>query len=162
MLESLNELGVPAQIMPQADTYLAIKTGVLDASMHSADGIAALTLNEVADYVVRAWPYPGYLMYVIVSNQALDALPADLRDTVIRTSVQWSRSMYDTYILDESVDAEKVAILEERGMTVLPDFPPEEVAKIHEVASRLWLEMAQELGDEAVGYVDELVSALTR
>jgi TRAP-type C4-dicarboxylate transport system substrate-binding protein len=157
--ESLRRMGIPAEVFPQADTYLSIKTGVIDTSLHSADGIVSLNLNEVCDYVVEAYPYPPYIMMVTISNVALNALPADLRDIVLETSAEWDQKMRGL-MMDCSADTEMLDVLKERGMTVLDPFPPEETAKYHDVAAALWEEEAQKLGGKTLANVQELIALL--
>jgi len=55
-VETFTRLGVSAQIIPQEETYVALKTGVVDCALYPALYASTISLQEVTDYASFIYP----------------------------------------------------------------------------------------------------------
>ncbi len=73
--------GSPITI-PLTETYMAIKLGTMDASIMSPSYLELSSLKEVIPYVVLSPSLNTIVGNILINQDSLNALPADVRDVV--------------------------------------------------------------------------------
>ena len=154
------KVGVPAQIISQAEVYLALKTGVLDGCMHYPDGVINLSFYEVCSYIAPMYACADTLGFGLNEDtwQALSpTLQTQMQDIAERFMEKYWASALDCAIIDEHL-----RILEkDYGMTVL-EFSQADYARFCEAGVENWRELAQEAGPEAIKVQSALEAELNR
>ena len=155
--EFLTEAGAAATYLPGPELYPALATGVVDGAHWGAvQGAKSMGLYEVAKYHVHpALNIAGTDAFVI-SQDALDALPEDLRDILLNALEEqfWFRTNEYTYKEQIALAAAKA----EQGVQVtrLPD----EVAQHLAVAATAAWEKEAEKSEMAAEALEKLKSFL--
>jgi TRAP-type C4-dicarboxylate transport system substrate-binding protein len=128
----------PAEVIP------ALQRGVVDGAFTAAVPALDWKFNEVTKF--------GYMVNltlahqaIVVNQAALQALPEDLRKTLLAKTEEWAPK-YRAELIAADRDARKT--LTEKGMT-LRDTTPEEVARLRELTKPIAEEWAAKAG--AVG-----------
>lgn len=159
-VDTLHRLGIGATVIPQNDLYLAMKMGVVDGAIHYPEAIRTLSLNETAKYFSIIQPVP-VIEIIGISNAALQSLPTDLRDIVLRTSEKhrekWSRET-------QKCEGEKKAITwaTTHGMSRLPDFTEKDRRSLSSAAIKVWKERAERIGPNALKMQQLMQGELTK
>jgi len=125
----------PAEVIP------ALQRGVVDGAFTAAVPALDWKFNEVTKF--------AYMMNltlahqaVVVNQAALQALPEDLRKTLLAKTVEWAPK-YRAEMIAADKDARKT--LAEKGMT-LRDATPEEVVRLREITKPISDEWAAKAG----------------
>jgi TRAP-type C4-dicarboxylate transport system substrate-binding protein len=125
----------PAEVIP------ALQRGVVDGAFTAAVPALDWKFNEVTKF--------AYMMNltlahqaVVVNQAALQALPEDLRKTLLAKTVEWAPK-YRAEMIAADKDARRT--LAEKGMT-LRDATPEEVARLREITKPIADEWAAKAG----------------
>lgn len=125
----------PAEVIP------ALQRGVVDGAFTAAVPALDWKFNEVTKF--------AYMMdltlahqALVVNQAALQALPEDLRKTLLAKTVEWAPK-YRAEMIAADRDARKT--LAEKGMT-LRDATPEEVARLREITKPISDEWAAKAG----------------
>ena len=161
LIETFDELSVPAQLIPQSELYIAMQTGVVDCAIYSVAIAKTISIQEVSDYAAPFFTLAG-ISAIAVSNSFWDSLPADLQQIVLDAGQQ---------MLDESTsaalgtasgleEAQTKAFAESGELTVLEPFPIEDRLKFYETAVKVWTRKTDELGGSVPGYRDQIAAAL--
>jgi len=158
--EALKSLGIPAEIFPQSDAYLALKTGMIDGSLHSVPAAGPQSLHEVVDYfsVIGISCAP---QGIACNEDAFQALPADVQDIVLQVSKEHQQKIIEN-ARDCSNDEEAIEWLREQGMIILPEFSDEEKLILSDAANKVWVARAEEYGAKAVEYQKRMQTELER
>lgn len=146
------KLDVAAEVLPQAEVYLALKSGLMDAALGTPAGTLGWSIHEVA-------PYYTELMLVmvltghIVNKDALQALPSDVRDKLLEASKEHAQKWLEFAASDDAckTEIEDIAKLKELGVTVLA-FSDEDRGLISNIAIEVWRELGEKAGGEALEY----------
>ncbi|SFR67529.1 TRAP-type mannitol/chloroaromatic compound transport system, substrate-binding protein [Marinobacter daqiaonensis] len=146
----LTEAGAAASYIPGGELYTALDSGIVDgAHWGAAQGAYSMALYEIAKYHVQPALNIAGTDAIIVSQKALDKLPADLQKLVkdVLQEQFWYRT--NEYQYKERVTLAKA--IEEEGVKIntLPD----------DVQDRL-VQVAQEMWDEEGKRSDNAAEAL--
>lgn len=150
--EFLTDAGASASYIPGGELYVALSSGVVDgAHWGAAQGAKSMNLYEVAKYHVKPSLGIGADSWV-VNQEAMDALPPELRQCVVKTLDEhfWQRT-------NEYIYLEQVALadaIQNLGVEV-NHLPPEVVDKLTAVAVKAWEEEAAQ-GPKAAKAIDML------
>jgi len=145
--EIWHRLGVAPQAMTLGESYMALKTGVVDGVLTGADAFFAVKLHEVLDYAVPVPSEMAHCQDIVVSNRAWKALPDDLKKIVNDVFHIWSigsKGRAGEFGSPEDLFWRKRC--EVQGNMVFSDLPKEDMDKISEVAWEVFLEWIEETG----------------
>lgn len=125
----------PAEVIP------ALQRGVVDGAFTAAVPALDWKFNEVTKM--------GYMInltlahqVMVVNEQALGKLPADLRQVLLDKSREWTPK-YRQSLLDSDKAARKTLV--EKGVTLL-DPTPQEMEKLREITRPMWAEWSTKNG----------------
>jgi TRAP-type mannitol/chloroaromatic compound transport system substrate-binding protein len=132
----LKELGAAASLIPGAEIYLALQTGVVDGAHWGAAG-GALTMKfpEVAKYYIQPNLAMAGTDVIVINKDAYKALPPDLQMTLDLALKEraWRRS--HEYIMDE---VEALETMKRDYKVQVLTLPPEDQKKMMMVAMKQW------------------------
>ena len=137
----LTEAGAAASYLPGSELYTALSSGVVDgAHWGAAQGANSMSLYEVAKYHVQPALNIAGTDAFIVSQKALDALPADIRKIVLQALDEqfWFRT--NEYLFQERITLAKA--IKEKGVKV-NTMPPEVQDRLAKAAQKMWDEEAK-------------------
>jgi len=158
---TLNELGIPAEIMPQSESYMALKTGMLDGTIHTlASAIPGLSLYEVADYFSIVG-LSTVTLGVSCGEDALRALPPDIQNIVLQVAKEHEQKWFELGAAGCPYDDDAIVFLKEQGMTML-EFSDADKELLTDTGAIMWVERAEEYGTKAVMYQEMMQAELER
>jgi TRAP-type transport system periplasmic protein len=158
-IEVFSRLDVAAQIVPQAELYIALKTGVIDASLYAPGAVKSISLQEVTKYASWIYPIADPFSSLAVSQKAWSKLPDDLKKIVLAEGDALLKETLDKYIPD-SAYVEAYKFFEDNGGKILEPFSIKDRKKVQQVAFDVWKEMAEKAGPMAVENYKILKAAL--
>lgn len=148
---TLQKLGIAAEIIPRADVYLALKTGVMDGAVGYLQMVYVDSFYEVCDYY-SIWYADSSIPGIFCSEKAFQEMPADLRDIVVETSKKHQQLLIEN-ARKCTFEEECAAKLKEGNLvTILPPISEAETKLLNDAAMEVWRELAQERGLKAVTY----------
>ncbi|KEF29973.1 TRAP transporter solute receptor [Marinobacter nitratireducens] len=154
----LTEAGAAASYIPGSELYSAVDSGIVDgAHWGAAQGAYSMGLYEVAKYHVKPALNIAGTDVIIVSQKALDKLPADMQKTV-KDALQeqfWIRT--NEYQYKERITLAKA--IAEQGVEVT-ELPADVQDKLVATAQKMW-DAEGERGDNAKKALDMLKSYLS-
>lgn len=160
-VDSFSRLGISAQIIPQEEMYVAMKTGVVDCAVYPALYAHTVSLQEVSKYAAFLYPMASGPYILGMSTKKWDALPADQQAAITKAADNlWDRT--NTYADDHKSELAARDALVEKGVTWLEDFPSEDRKAYVASVSVAWGDLAEEAGDKAVAYRQRMLTALGR
>jgi TRAP-type C4-dicarboxylate transport system substrate-binding protein len=159
--------GVQCLSMPISDTYVALKTGLCDATPSLPHMLLSIKLDEVCPYAYVICYTNGFVASTLACNQdAFDALPSDLQDKLLKTSREFETSYWDEifwnpekYGLRTGLSAIKEA--EEKGM-VVRTIPDDILSKIQAGAKAGLAEYAKQSGPDAEKFLAIMLAAIEK
>ncbi|MEO8128903.1 MAG: TRAP transporter substrate-binding protein DctP [Bryobacteraceae bacterium] len=139
--------GVSGVFMPLAETYQALKTGVIDGIDTSPRSVVERSLYEVAKHYVNVG-YPGSVMWtceLYVSKRHWDKLPADIKTIMQETAQETARR---GLAISNDPRTENVYLdkMRANGMTI-SYFPEAELEKSRQAAATALLEFMKDKQD---------------
>ncbi len=162
-LAALNQLDIHAQILPQSELYLALKTGVIDAAVHGMTNARRQSIYEVATYFSEFTPFPGqgapYGFVVDKDNWA--KLSAEQKKVFADAGkASWDEGVKlwrDATLTNEARD-----FMVSKGGVNLPPFSQAERDKLQAIVFKVWKEACEKQGPEAVKLYNDVVAALNK
>ncbi|MBA1148022.1 TRAP transporter substrate-binding protein DctP [Ectothiorhodospiraceae bacterium WFHF3C12] len=155
----LSEAGASASYLPGEELYPALSSGVVDAAhWGAAQGAMSMSLYDTAKYHVRPPLNIAGTDAFIINQDAIDELPADIRETLMQTLDEqfWYRT--NEYLYKEQVALAKA--MKEQGVKI--NTLPEEVQnKLAAAAKESW-EAEAEQGEKAEEALNMLKDFLGR
>lgn len=160
-VETFTRLGVAAQIIPQEDTYVALRTGVVDCALYPALYAHTISLQEVTNYASFLYPMASAPYTIGVQDDLWESTDPEIRDAITAAADDlWERTnQYDADIENEMAAREKLA---EQGIVWGDDFPDADREQFVEAVSETWKMLAEEAGGEALDYRERMLTALGR
>lgn len=160
-VSTFGRLGISAQIVPQADLYFAMKTGVVDCALYPALYAHTVGMPEVARFAAYLYPMAGG-PYVIGAGRARwTALSATERAWITAAAdAMWMRS--NDYSGDHARELAARAALAEQGIRWLEDFPASDRERLLDSVARTWEEQARQAGGDAPVWRARVLEAIGR
>ncbi|MCR8826669.1 TRAP transporter substrate-binding protein DctP [Pseudosulfitobacter koreensis] len=160
-VETFERLGVAAQIIPQEETYVALRTGVVDCALYPALYAKTISLQEVTGYASFLYPMASAPYALGVSDALWESTDPEIRDAITQAADDlWDRTnQYDADIENEMAARESLA---EEGIVWSEDFPESDRALFVEAVSETWKMLAEEAGGNALDYRERMLTALGR
>lgn len=160
-VETFTRLGVSAQIIPQEETYVALKTGVVDCALYPALYASTISLQEVTKYASFLYPMASAPYTLGVATDRWEATDPEIRAAIGEAAdALWERTnQYDSDLEQELAARAKLA---ETGIVWGEDFPEADRALFMEAVSDTWQMLAEEAGGNAMDYRQRVLTALGR
>lgn len=161
LIDTFGRLGVAAQIIPQNDLYLAVRTGVVDCSLYPARLAGTISLQGVAPHASYLFPVAA-MPYVIAVH---DTKWKSLAPALQKAMTEAAANLYErTKRPDDDAAAEAAAQkkLEGGGAKFQADFPDADRKAFLDAAAVTWLDLAKGAGAQAVAWRDQVLKALGR
>ena len=158
-VETFAKLGVSASIIPQADLYVAMQTGVVDCATYLSGFATTISLQEVAPHFAFITPYALHPHSIIVSQRAWDALPPDVQ-AILQEEADRTREEMNEKFLDASWEEEQLQLLLAAGGKQLEPFPEADRRAYFEAAREAGRDLAEQAGPEAVQNYEAIIQAM--
>jgi TRAP-type C4-dicarboxylate transport system substrate-binding protein len=160
-MKAMKEMGIPSQSLPQAELYLALKTGVVDAAVHGMTNAARQSIYEVAPNFSEFTPFPGQgAAYGLIVGQASFA---KLTQTQKQALEDAGKKSWDEGVVkwrNKELTEEARALMISKGATDLGPFSAAERQKLQQAIFKTWKAESEKLGPEAVTLFNEVSAAL--
>jgi len=159
MITLLKGLGVSGQVVPGPETYMALKTGMIDGVASSATIVVANKWYEVLKYGALVTTAEAVSQDVRVNKQAWDELPDDLKDVVTYAFTVTYGQRCREMALNGVWDDHFVRVCEENGMK-FTELPAEDLAEMLEVGLQVqldYIEKSTPLTKEAWKIIEPIV-----
>ena len=160
-VEVFTRLGVAAQIIPQDEMYVAMKTGVVDCALYPALYAHTVSLQEVAKYASFLYPMASGPYVIGVATERWKETD-EFTKTAITTAADalWDRTnQYEDDFKNELKAREKLV---EGGIVWGDDFPKEDRDIFVSSVTETWKMLAEEAGGNAPAYRARVLKALGR
>ena len=158
---AFRRLGVAAQIIGQADMYVALKTGVVDCAIYPALYAHTVNMHEVAKYGAFLYPMPSAPYALGVATAKWNALPDVQRQAITKAADEtWART--NEYTNDHRRELAAREALGQKGVKWLGDFPEADRQKFLEAMSLTWADLSKEAGGRAPANREAVLKAIGR
>lgn len=158
---AFRRLGVAAQIIGQADMYVALKTGVVDCAVYPALYAHTVNMHEVAKYGAFLYPMPSAPYALGIATTKWNALPAAQRQAITKAADDtWTRT--NEYSSDHQRELAAREELKKKGLNWLGDFPEADRKQFLDAMSQTWAELAKEAGGKAPANREAVLKAMGR
>lgn len=158
---AFRRLGVAAQIIGQADMYVALKTGVVDCAVYPALYAHTVNMHEVAKHGAFLYPMPSAPYALGIATTKWNALPAAQRQAITKAADDtWNRT--NEYSSDHQRELAAREELKKKGLNWLGDFPEADRKQFLEAMSQTWAELAKEAGGKAPANREAVLKAMGR
>lgn len=158
---AFKRLGVSAQIIGQADMYVALKTGVVDCAVYPALYAHTVNMHEVAKFGAFLYPMPSAPYALGISTAKWTALPEVQRKALTQAADDtWIRT--NEYGSDHQRELAAREELKKKGVNWLGDFPDADRKQFLDAMSQTWAELAQEAGGRAAANREAVLKAIGR
>jgi len=160
-VEAFTRLGVSAQIIPQAEMYVAMKTGVVDCALYPALYAHTVSLQEVSKHASFLYPMASGPYVIGVAQDRWDTTDDKIK-AAIKTAADdlWDRTNQYEADYQRELDARKK--LAEGGIVWGDDYSNEDRAAFVGAVTEIWAELAEEAGGNAPAYRERVLTALGR
>lgn len=160
-VETFTRLGVAAQIIPQEEMYVAMKTGVVDCALYPALYAHTVSLQEVASHAAFLYPMASGPYVIGVATDTWEATDAATKAAITEAAdALWQRT--NRYEDDFERELAARAELAEAGVTWAEDFPQEDRDTFVAAVTETWAMLAEEAGGNAPAYRERVLTALGR
>ena len=138
--EVWDQLGATTVNLPGGEIFTALQTGAIDATdWVSPYNDLAFGLHRAAKYYYApGWQEPQSVLELIVNQQALDSLPADLQAIVVEASRASTLDMMDDYVFN---NAQALQSLIEQGVQIRR-FPDEVLQQMQRASEQVLADLA--------------------
>ena len=161
-VESFTRLGISAQIIPQEEMYVALKTGVVDCAVYPALYAHTVSLQEVAKYASFLYPMASGPYILGVAKKKWDKVSEKNKAVIVAAGKKvWDR----TNEYSDDHERELAARKKLQGMSDLQwleDFPAADRKLFVEAVAETWKLLADEAGGKAPEYRQRVLDVLGR
>lgn len=159
LVDTFNELGIAAQVVPQNDMYLGLQTGVLDCAYYLSTVAPTVSLQEVTKYEAYLHPWAAVPWMFGISERSWAALSPEHQEALQAAGEEiWAKTR------DKAVDPQREAdarqTREELGIEMLPPFSDADVDAFVAASNKAWSEMASEAGPAGQDYYQRMQDAI--
>lgn len=158
---AFRRLGIAAQIVGQADMYVAMKTGVVDCAVYPALYAHTVNMHEVAKYGAFLYPMPSAPYGLGMATSKWTALPQAQRAAITKAADDtWNRT--NEYSADHQRELAAREELKKKGLTWLGDFPDADRKQFLDAMSATWADLSAEAGGKAPAYRERVLKSMGR
>ncbi len=158
-VDSFTRLGISAQIIPQEEMYIALKTGVVDCAVYPALYAHTVSLQEVAKYAAYLYPMATGPYILGMSERKWVTLSKAHQNAIIKAGEQiWDRTNHYADDHEKELAARKKLV--SQGITWLDDFPVKDRNAYVEAVKVTWKNLADDAGGKAPEYRQRVLKVL--
>jgi len=158
-VDTLTELGVSAQIIPQNELYLALANGVVDCTLYAAPWANSLSLHEVAPHASYLFPLVLPPLNILASEKAYEQLKPKAQEALVSAAdAIWAETMA-LWISGEQDAVEKKRFVDNGG-SMLEPFSEADRNEYAQAARKVWEKAAEDVGPDAVEARQKILDAL--
>lgn len=160
-IDTFNSLGVSTQTMPSSELYLALKTGVVDASLYAPVYTKSQSIFEVACCSAYIGVFATATPTAIGASQTAWSQLSDAHKDIMQTVLD--------EMFNESVDVWREAtpqkeavefLMQQEGFEILEPFSEEDRKEIQQATLAEWRKFAESLGPDGVDAYNRIIAAL--
>jgi len=152
---------VSAQIIPQEEMYVAMKTGVVDCALYPALYAHTVSLQEVSKYASFLYPMASGPYVIGVSTDRWEKTDDTVKAAISEAAEDlWERT--NQYEADYQRELDARAKLAEGGIIWGEDYSDEDRETFVASVTETWKMLAEEAGGNAPAYRDRVLEALGR
>lgn len=160
-VETFTRLGVAAQIIPQEEMYVAMRTGVVDCALYPALYAHTVSLQEVSKYASFLYPMASGPYVIGVASDKWEATDPETKQAITTAAdALWERT--NSYEDDFERELAARDALVEQGIVWGEDFPTEDREMFVATVTEIWAELADEAGGNAPAHRERILNALGR
>ncbi|WP_282610190.1 TRAP transporter substrate-binding protein DctP [Pelagibius sp. Alg239-R121] len=160
-VEAFTRLGVSAQIIPQEEMYVAMKTGVVDCALYPALYAHTVSLQEVSKFASFLYPMASGPYVIGVSTDRWEKTDDTVKAAISDAADDlWERT--NQYEADYQRELEARDKLGEQGIAWGEDFSDEDREAFVSSVTETWKMLAEEAGGNAPAYRERVLKALGR
>jgi|TARA_B100000768_G_scaffold168641_1_gene173639 TRAP-type C4-dicarboxylate transport system substrate-binding protein len=160
-VETFTGLGVAAQIIPQAEMYVALKSGVVDCALYPALYAHTVSLQEVAPYASFLYPMASGPYVIGVATDRWEKTEDNVKLAIANAAEDlWNRTNHYEDDFERELAARKSLV--EGGVTWGEDFSQEDRNLFVGSVTKIWKTLADEAGGNAPAYRQRVLDALGR
>ncbi|GGA26161.1 TRAP transporter substrate-binding protein DctP [Neptunicoccus cionae] len=160
-VETFTRLGVAAQIIPQEEMYVAMKTGVVDCALYPALYAHTVSLQEVASHASFLYPMASGPYVIGVATERWEETDEAIKSAITTAADDlWNRT--NQYEDDQAREMEAREKLAEQGVTWAEDFSDADRELFVSSVTETWAMLAEEAGGNAPAYRERVLKALGR
>lgn len=161
LVDTFNNLGISAQVIPQNDMYLALQTGVVDCAYYLSTVAKTVSLQEVTEYESYLHPWAASPWMFGVSDKTWKRLNENQQAAMSKAGEEiWE--ITKAKAVDPQREAAAREERKEMGITILPDFSDEDVATFVKASREAWESMAKESGEKGLHYFNAVTTELEK
>lgn len=160
-VDAFNRLGISAQIIPQEEMYVALKTGVVDCAVYPALYANTVSLQEVTKYAAYLYPMASGPYIIGMSQDKWEKLPSEQQKALLDAGEAiWERT--NSYDDDHQKELDARKELAKSGVEWLDDFSEQDRKAFTAAITDVWGDLAQDAGGKAPEYRERVLKALGR
>ncbi|NYT44313.1 TRAP transporter substrate-binding protein [Pollutimonas thiosulfatoxidans] len=139
------------------EVMTGLQYGTINTAITSAFGLTSAKWDSLIKwgYIVNLAPTPSY---IVVNQKDFDALPEDIRQTLVTVAAKHQEKMLDFIEADEARLQKELA---DSGL-VLVEAPDEEIEALVKQVEPLWQQWHESRGDTAKATLDAVRSSMKR
>ncbi|MDB3936024.1 TRAP transporter substrate-binding protein DctP [Granulosicoccus sp.] len=160
-VETFTDLGIAAQIIPQEEMYVAMKTGVVDCALYPALYAHTVSLQEVSKYASFLYPMASGPYVIGVATERWESTDEKVKQAITEAADDlWNRTnQYEDDFERELAAREELVA---GGITWGDDFPQADRDLFVSAVTDTWEMLAKEAGGNALSYRERVLKALER
>jgi len=159
--ETFGALGISAQVIPTAELYVAMQTGVVDCATYSTRASTAISLYEVAPHSAYLFSYITHPYGIVIANETWDALDAD-EQAALRSAAEAIDAKGMAVFQGGENQAVVDAAFEAAGGQIIDAFSTEDQALFAETAREVWVTLNAEAGDLAASNQQKIQTLMSQ
>lgn len=134
------KMGASPVMMVGAEQYMALKQGVIDATVYPIYTINSYKFYEVAKYLSMPGIADPFSIFIFMSQEKWDALSTRLKTLITQTTIQFEREYMIPH--DRKISAGVIAEAKKHGVELVL-WNREDFEKIQKLGYEMWDEFAQ-------------------
>lgn len=162
-IDTFNALKVSTQTLPSSELYVALKTGVVDASMYAPIYTRSQSIYEVACCSSYIGVFSSATPFVIGAAEEKWAALSDQQKEIMRSVAD---EMYNENIETwraNNAEAEAIEFLTAQdGFEILNPFPENDRREIQRATWEQWKAYCESIGPDAVANYERIIAALNQ
>jgi TRAP-type C4-dicarboxylate transport system substrate-binding protein len=159
LVDTFKRLGVSAQMIPQTEMYVAIKTGVVDCAFYADAVVPGISLQEVVKY--RSKFYSGGVPSMVLGASARKWRTLPAKDQQIIKGVGKAVEN-DFKKLQPKYEADAKKKIQAAGVKYIDDFSEADRQAFFNAASEVWKETCAGISEEALKNREMILKAIGR
>lgn len=160
-LLAFKALDVPAQIVPIADLYVALQTGVVDCALYFGEAAHTVALQEVAKYETYLLPVVMPPASIGVSNRTWKKLDTKSKVAILKAGSEISKKSLNDAIAFGNHKGKFREARKKAGFVLTEGFPKSDTDSMVKQMRQTWKEMCTETGSGVLKNHNRIMANVT-